>query len=105
MRGTVRPVSYASGMAKRPRCTECRRRDTPAAKTCGPECRRFAGPSRFEVRLHFENSELDVGPKEWPANGNFVLAWVGAGGELVDLTDDGIKLWMFGLGLDYILHR
>jgi hypothetical protein len=30
---------------------------------------------------------------------------VGAGGELVELTDDDIKLWMFWLGLDYVLHR
>jgi hypothetical protein len=26
-------------------------------------------------------------------------------GELVDLTEDDIRLWMFWLGLDYILHR
>jgi hypothetical protein len=62
-------------------------------------------PSRFEVRLRFENSELDLGPKEWPANGDFLLARVGAGGELVDLTENDIRLWMFWLGLDYILHR
>jgi hypothetical protein len=62
-------------------------------------------PSRFEVKLRFENSELDLGPKEWPANGDFLLARVGAGGELVDLTEDDIRLWMFWLGLDYILHR
>jgi hypothetical protein len=65
----------------------------------------LAEPSRFEVRLRFENSELDLGPKEWPANGDFLLAWVGAGGELVDLTEDDIRLWMFWLGLDYILKR
>jgi hypothetical protein len=65
----------------------------------------LAEPSRFEVRLRFENSELDLGPKEWPASGDFVLAWVDAGGELVDLTEDDIRLWMFWLGLDYILHR
>jgi len=62
-------------------------------------------PSRFEVKLRFENSELDLGPKEWPANGDFLLARVGASGELVDLTDDDIRVWMFWLGLDYILHR
>jgi len=28
-----------------------------------------------------------------------------AGGELVGLTDDDIRLWMFWLGLDYILHH
>jgi hypothetical protein len=28
-----------------------------------------------------------------------------AGGELTDLTEDHIKLWMFWLGLDYILNR
>ena len=65
----------------------------------------LAEPSRFEVRLRFENSELDLGPKEWPANGDFLLARVGAGGELVDLTEDDIRLWMFWLGLDYILHH
>jgi hypothetical protein len=65
----------------------------------------LAEPSRFEVRLRFENSELDLGPKEWPANGDFLLARVGASGELVDLTEDDIRLWMFWLGLDYILHR
>ena len=26
----------------------------------------LAEPSRFEVTLRFENSELDLGPKEWP---------------------------------------
>jgi len=57
------------------------------------------------VRLRFENSELDLGPQEWPANGDFLLARVGASGELVDLTEDDIRLWMFWLGLDYILHR
>ena len=62
-------------------------------------------PSRFEVRLRFENSELDLGPKEWPANGDFLLARVSAGGELVDLTKDDIRFWMFWLGLNYILHR
>jgi hypothetical protein len=62
-------------------------------------------PWRCEVTLRFENSELDLGPKEWPANGDFVLARVGAGGELVDLTEDDIRLWMFWLGLDYILNR
>jgi hypothetical protein len=58
----------------------------------------LAEPSRFEVRLRFENSELALGPKEWPANGDFVLARVGVGGELVDLTEDDIRLWMFWLG-------
>ncbi len=65
----------------------------------------LAEPSQFEVRLRFENSELDLGPKEWPANGDFLLARVSAGGELVDLTEDDIRLWMFWLGLDYILNR
>jgi hypothetical protein len=65
----------------------------------------LAEPSRFEVRLRFENSELDLGPKGWPANGDFLLARVSPGGELVDLTDDDIRLWMFRIGLDYILHR
>ena len=65
----------------------------------------LAEPSRFEVRLHFENSERDLGPKEWPANGDFLLARVDAGGELVDLTEDDIRLWMFWLTLDYILNR
>jgi hypothetical protein len=65
----------------------------------------LAEPSRFEVKLRFENSELDLGPKEWPASGDFLLARVAAGGELVDLTDDDIRLWMFWLGLDYILNR
>jgi hypothetical protein len=32
----------------------------------------LAEPSRFEVRLRFENS--DLGPKEWPASGDFLLA-------------------------------
>jgi hypothetical protein len=65
----------------------------------------LAEPSRFEVKLRFDNSELDLGPREWPANGDFVLARVATGGELVDLTDDDIRLWMFWLGLDYILNR
>jgi hypothetical protein len=65
----------------------------------------LAEPSRFEVRLRFENSELDLGPKEWPANGDFLLARVAASGELVDLTDDDIRLWMFWFGFDYILNR
>ncbi|HEX8106756.1 MAG TPA: hypothetical protein VF516_03460 [Kofleriaceae bacterium] len=65
----------------------------------------LAEPWRFEVRLHFENSERDLGPKEWPANGDFVLARVGACGELMDLTEDDIRLWMFWLGLDHILNR
>ena len=34
-----------------------------------------------------------------------MLARISTGGELVDLTDDDIRLWMFWLGLDYILHR
>jgi hypothetical protein len=65
----------------------------------------LAEPSRFEVRLRFENSELDLGPKEWPANGDFLPAWVDAGGELLDLTEDDVRLQMFWLGLDYILNR
>jgi hypothetical protein len=65
----------------------------------------LAEPSRFEIKLHFHNSERDLGPKEWPANGDFLLARVGAGGELVDLTEDDIRLWMFWLGLDYIMKR
>lgn len=65
----------------------------------------LAEPSRFEVRLRFENSELDLGPKEWPASGDFLLARTAVGGELVDLTEDDIRLWMFWLGLDYILNR
>ena len=65
----------------------------------------LAEPSRFEVRLRFENSEFDLAPQEWPANGDFLLARTAAGGELVDLTEDDIRLWMFWLGLDYILHR
>jgi hypothetical protein len=36
----------------------------------------LAEPSRFEVRLRFENSELDLGPNEWPANGDVLLARV-----------------------------
>ena len=63
----------------------------------------LAEPARFEIKLHFQNSELDLGPKEWPANGDFLLARVDAGGELVDLTEDDIKLWMFWLGLHYIM--
>lgn len=65
----------------------------------------LAEPSRFEVTLRFENSELDLRPKEWPANGDFVLVRVGGGGGLVDLTEDDIRLWMFWLGFDYILYR
>jgi hypothetical protein len=65
----------------------------------------LAVPSRFEVKLRFEDSELDLGPKEWPANGDFVLVRTAAGGELVDLTEDDIRLWMFWLGLDHILNR
>ena len=63
----------------------------------------LAEPSRFEIKLHFQNSERDLGPKEWPANGDFLLARVDAGGELVDLTEDDIRFWMFWLGLHYIL--
>jgi hypothetical protein len=63
----------------------------------------LAEPSRFEIKLHFQNSERDLGPKEWPGNGDFLLARVDAGGELVDLTEDDIKLWMFWLGLHYIM--
>jgi hypothetical protein len=65
----------------------------------------LAEPSRFEIKLHFQNSERDLGPKEWPANGDFLLARVDAGDELVDLTEDNIRLWMFWLGIDYILNR
>jgi hypothetical protein len=65
----------------------------------------LAEPSRAEVTLRFENSEIDLGPKEWPASGDFLLERVGADGELVDLTEDDIRLWMFWLGLDYILNR
>jgi hypothetical protein len=65
----------------------------------------LAEPWRFEVRLRFENSELDLGPKALPANGDFLLARTDTGGELVDLTKDDIRLWMFWLGLDYILNR
>jgi hypothetical protein len=38
----------------------------------------IAEPSRFEVRLRFENSELDLGPREWPANGDFLLPGLGS---------------------------
>ena len=65
----------------------------------------LAEPSRFEVTLRFENSELDLGPREWPASGDFVLVRTATGSELVDLTEDDIRLWMFWLGLDYILNR
>jgi hypothetical protein len=63
----------------------------------------LAEPSRFEIKLHFHNSERDLGPKEWPANGDFLLARVGGDGGLVDLTEDDIRLWMFWLGLHYIM--
>jgi hypothetical protein len=65
----------------------------------------LAEPSRFEVRLRFENSDLDLGPKEWPASGDFLLARTANDGGLADLTADDIRLWMFWLGLDYILNR
>ena len=39
-------------------------------------CAVLAEPSRFEVRLRFENSELDLGPSEWPANGD--SCWPGS---------------------------
>ena len=55
-------------------------------------------PSRFEVGPRSDNSELDLGPKERPVNGDFLLARIDAGGELVDLTEDDIRLGMFWLG-------
>lgn len=33
-----------------------------------------------------------------------LLARVADGGELADLTEDDIRLWMFWLGLDYLLR-
>jgi hypothetical protein len=36
---------------------------------------------------------------------DFLLARVDARGELADLTEDDIRLWMLWLGLDYVLHR
>jgi len=65
----------------------------------------LAEPSRFEVKLRFENSELDLGPKEWPANGDFLLARAAADGAFEDLTEADVRLWMFWLGLDYILNH
>jgi hypothetical protein len=50
----------------------------------------LAEPSRLEIKLHFKNSERDLGPKEWPANGDFLLGRVNAGGELVDLTKNDL---------------
>jgi hypothetical protein len=65
----------------------------------------LAEPLRFEVKLRFDNSALSLGPREWPANGDFVLARVGAGGELVDLTEDDVRFWLSWLWFDYVLHR
>jgi hypothetical protein len=36
-------------------------------------------------------------------NGNFLLARTGDDDRAADLTEAGIRLWMFWLGLDYIL--
>jgi hypothetical protein len=55
-------------------------------------------PSRVEVGPRSDNSELDLGPKERPVNGDFLLARIDAGGQLVDLTEDDIRLCMFWLG-------
>lgn len=47
---------------------------------------------RFEVKLRFESSELDLGPREWPANGDFLLARIGAGGEVfAERTGSGYR--------------
>ena len=42
---------------------------------------------------------------ELPDLRGVLLARTAVGGELVDLTDDDIRFWMFWLGLDYILNR
>jgi hypothetical protein len=65
----------------------------------------LAQPSRFQVTLHFENSELDLGPREWPANGDFLLARTADGGELADLTEDDVRFWMGWLWFDYVLRH
>jgi hypothetical protein len=46
---------------------------------------------------------VDLG--NWVASGDFLLVRVGAGGELVGLTNADLGLWEILLGRDYILHR
>jgi hypothetical protein len=49
--------------------------------------------------------DLDVDLGNWAASGDFLLVRLGAGGELVDLTNADLGLWEILLGLDYILNR
>lgn len=49
--------------------------------------------------------DLDVDLGNWVASGDFMLVRVGAGGELVELTNADLGLWEILLGLDYLLYR
>lgn len=62
-------------------------------------------PRQPESTLRFDRPEPTLGSDEWLVCADFLLARFVAGGELVDLTEDDIRFWMFWLGLDYVLHR
>jgi hypothetical protein len=65
----------------------------------------LAEPWRSESPFHFDRSEPAFGPEDWPVSGDFLLARATADGGLVDLTGSDVRLWMFWLGLDYVMNR
>jgi hypothetical protein len=62
-------------------------------------------PWRPESTLRFDRPEPVLSSDEWLVSTDFLIARFAGGGELADLTEDDIRLWMFWLGLDYILNR
>ena len=64
-----------------------------------------AAPRRPAVARSVDAWSLGLKLGEWPVSGDFLLARVAAGGEVVDLTESDVRFWMFWLGLDYVLHR
>jgi hypothetical protein len=64
-----------------------------------------AAPRRPAVAPSVDGWSLGLSLGEWPVSGDFLLARVAAGGELVDLTESDVRFWMFWLGLDYLLHH
>ena len=62
-------------------------------------------PWRPEPTLRFDRQEPMLGPDEWLASADFLLARFVAGGELVDLTEEDVRFWMSWLWFDYVLHR
>lgn len=64
-----------------------------------------AMPWRPGSTLRFDRPEPVLGPDEWLASADFLIARFAGGGELADLTEDDVRFWMGWLWFDYVLRR